>query len=117
VGVSVQILSDLYKREIGKLLDSWEELDDYIDSVEDFGYIDRIKEFEGEISSILEDIPSPGYLRSLIEKVGGETRPQKLGISDDLVIASLNEAHHLRDRFTMLKFLNVVVKTEHKLIN
>lgn len=117
VGVSMPILADLYKRELGRLLCDWEKLDDYIHSVEDFGYIERIKEYECEINSILEGIPSSDDLRSLIEKVGGESRPDMLGISDELVFQSLNEAHRLRDRFTMLKFLNVVVKTEHKVIN
>ncbi|WP_121610888.1 sn-glycerol-1-phosphate dehydrogenase [Mesobacillus foraminis] len=117
VAVSMPILADLYKRELGRLLCNWEELDDYIHSVEDFSYIERIKEFECEINSILEGIPSSDYLRSLIEKVGGATRPEQLGISNELVVQSLNEAHSLRDRFTMLKFLNVVVRTEHKVIN
>lgn len=59
-------------------------------------------------------IPKASQLCELIEKVGGETLPSQLGIDGNLVMRSLTEAHHLRNRFTALKLLNEVIKVNHQ---
>lgn len=72
-----------------------------------FKTIDRI--------DVILAIPEPAELRRLLHNVGGETVPAQLGIDSDLVNRSLSEAHHLRNRFTLIKFLNEIVKEEHNL--
>ncbi|MEW8985977.1 MAG: sn-glycerol-1-phosphate dehydrogenase, partial [Bacillus sp. (in: firmicutes)] len=62
------------------------------------------------IQSIYEEIPQPEKLQEILEKLKGAVTPAELGISEELVNRSLQEAHHLRNRFTALKFLNEVAK-------
>jgi glycerol-1-phosphate dehydrogenase [NAD(P)+] len=51
-----------------------------------------------------------------MENLGGPILPNELGISESLVNDSLKQAHHLRDRYTVLKFLNEVLKTEYDFV-
>jgi glycerol-1-phosphate dehydrogenase [NAD(P)+] len=45
-----------------------------------------------------------------MERVEGACTPEQLGIDQELVDRGLKEAYHLRDRFTILRFLNEFVK-------
>jgi glycerol-1-phosphate dehydrogenase [NAD(P)+] len=56
--------------------------------------------------NITDDIPATDYLIDILQRVEAPTRPSDLEISDELVIKSLKEAHKLRNRFTMLRYLN-----------
>ncbi|WP_235848998.1 MULTISPECIES: sn-glycerol-1-phosphate dehydrogenase [Bacillaceae] len=72
---------------------------------------DRINETDlvdkkDKVFQIIDEIPDHTFLKSLVRKVGGETSPSSLGISEGLVNASLKEAHLIRDRLTMLAFYN-----------
>lgn len=114
VSVAMLIISDLYKRELKPLLENVNRLDGYVRNDADRRYIGRMKENREELLALLEKIPPTEYLRGMIEKVGGETAPEMLGIERELVLKGLREAHLQRDRFTMLKFLNQVIRIEHK---
>ncbi|MBS4204870.1 sn-glycerol-1-phosphate dehydrogenase [Lederbergia citrea] len=99
VGVSTPLLAQLYKEEMQAIL-----LDP--SQVKDAFMRKRIKDNQQEIKAILNKIPESAYFEKLIEKTGGESSTTELGIHDSLVTDSMLEAHKLRDRFTMLRFLN-----------
>ncbi|MEH7095726.1 sn-glycerol-1-phosphate dehydrogenase [Neobacillus vireti] len=113
VGVAVALLADVYEREFIPSISLLRKLDDTIKTLEDYSIVRNIKENIEEIKAVYAAIPKASQLRELIEKVGGETLPGQLGIDGNLVMRGLTEAHHLRDRFTALKFLNEVIKANH----
>ena len=99
VGVSTPLLSQLYKEEMHSvLLDPAEVKNPIIRK--------KMKEHKQEITSILNNIPQSTYIEELIEKTGGKSSTDQLGIDDEWVINSLTEAHKIRDRYTILRFLN-----------
>ncbi|PFN97300.1 sn-glycerol-1-phosphate dehydrogenase [Bacillus sp. AFS076308] len=114
VGVAVALLADVYEREFIPAISVLRKLDDTIKTVEDYCIVRNIKENIEEIKAVYAAIPKASQLRELIEKVGGEILPSQLGIDGDLIMRSLTEAHHLRNRFTALKFLNEVIKVNHQ---
>ncbi|MBS4195559.1 sn-glycerol-1-phosphate dehydrogenase [Bacillus sp. FJAT-49870] len=65
-----------------------------------------LKDKSEKVAEIVATIPNKEQLRTLLQKVGGATAPEELGISEELVNRSLKEAHLLRERFTMLKCYN-----------
>ncbi|MBT2657187.1 sn-glycerol-1-phosphate dehydrogenase [Bacillus sp. ISL-18] len=113
VGVAVALLAEVYEREFIPFLYILRKLDDTIKTIEDYSIVRNIKENIEEIKAAYAAIPKASQLRELIEKVEGEILPSQLGIDGNFVMRSLTEAHHLRDRFTALKFLNEVVKVNH----
>ncbi|MDF2670229.1 MAG: glycerol-phosphate dehydrogenase [Paenibacillus sp.] len=58
------------------------------------------------IAKLVEHIPSPDIIRSLLERTGGPSTPEAIGISEELLKRSLLEAHKVRNRYTMLKAYN-----------
>jgi glycerol-1-phosphate dehydrogenase [NAD(P)+] len=94
VGVSTVLLADVYKEQFLPLLS---------DSMQNALNKESLK----EIIKIYEEIPTPEHLKSLLTETGGETMPEQLGIEEQLVTASLRNAHTLRNRYTALKFMNV----------
>ncbi|WP_050183800.1 sn-glycerol-1-phosphate dehydrogenase [Domibacillus robiginosus] len=56
--------------------------------------------------NVIKFIPYPDDITRILEKVGAPTKPADLGIEPELVEASLKEAHMLRDRYTMLRYIN-----------
>ncbi|SDZ23526.1 glycerol-1-phosphate dehydrogenase [NAD(P)+] [Evansella caseinilytica] len=68
------------------------------------------------ILDIIDRIPDGDTIRGWLEKVGGETEPEQLGIEAEVVAAALTEAHHIRsNRFTFLQFYNeVLCKNEER---
>lgn len=91
VGVSSILLANLYKQWFGNIDDIPEGLEAYA----------------AKIATIVKTIPDADMVRTWLETVGGPIAPNQLGISSDLVERSLQEAHLLRDRYTMLKYVNV----------
>jgi glycerol-1-phosphate dehydrogenase [NAD(P)+] len=106
-GVSTPIIADFYKKQL--LIPLMENLNG--DSL----ILKKVIEHKQAVIEILNLIPDSTYLRRLIKKAGGVTEPTELGISDNLVISSLKEAHYLRDRYTFLKFINDEMKVEHSM--
>lgn len=102
VGVACAIITELYK--------SWAEQFD-------------VSEAEGETGAGLrhnwEDIrlkiaalPTAEVLRYYLYQVGAPASSQEIGIDDELVQDSLNEAYHLRDRCTGLFLINQFKKEQ-----
>ncbi|MUG64472.1 sn-glycerol-1-phosphate dehydrogenase [Paenibacillus campinasensis] len=60
------------------------------------------------IQDWLTKVPSPDRLRSLLKQAGGPSTHEELGIEEKLVQRSLQEAHTLRNRHTLLRALNEV---------
>ncbi|MFD1848593.1 sn-glycerol-1-phosphate dehydrogenase [Oceanobacillus bengalensis] len=95
VGVATAIIVDLYKQKLKDL------------PARDTGeYGGRIRGNWQSIMEILDNIPSPKEIRNLIQKTGGPTTTEELGLDDELVAQSINEAFHLRDRCTGLLLIN-----------
>jgi glycerol-1-phosphate dehydrogenase [NAD(P)+] len=111
VGVSVQLIIDLYKNEILKLLFNKNRLQEL--ATKNTDQLNQIKEKQNEVTAIINSLPDATELSLLLQKLEGKTQPADLGISAELVRKSLNEAHTLRNRYTMLKFWNEHVGSHH----
>lgn len=103
VGVATTMIVELYKKNWKKLLRS--------ERVKHTVYGNGIEQYGEYIFSVIEKLPSPDELKKLLEKVGGPTTVEELGIPQEIVIESLNEAYHLRDRCTGLLLLNQIKET------
>jgi glycerol-1-phosphate dehydrogenase [NAD(P)+] len=100
VAMSCQLVADFYKNTVresvvrGRSINSKNEI---------------LKKVQGNLDTVLEiidSIPESGVLKEMVIRLGGETLPAELGITDALIKKSLNEAHYIRDRFTLLRFYN-----------
>ncbi len=107
VGVATTMIVELYKKNWKKLLHS--------ERIKNTDYGNGIEQYGDYIFSVIEKLPSPDELKQLLEKVGGPTTVEELGIPQEIVIESLNEAHHLRDRCTGLLLLNQIKETPIRL--
>ncbi|WP_346206935.1 sn-glycerol-1-phosphate dehydrogenase [Caldifermentibacillus hisashii] len=107
VGVATTMIVELYKKNWKKLLRS--------ERVKNTVYGNGIEQYGEYIFSVIEKLPSPDELKKLLEKVGGPTTVEELGIPQEIVIESLNEAYHLRDRCTGLLLLNQIKETPIRL--
>ncbi|MED4851409.1 sn-glycerol-1-phosphate dehydrogenase [Caldifermentibacillus hisashii] len=103
VGVATTMIVELYKKNWKKLLRS--------ERIKNTVYGNGIEQYGEYIFSVIEKLPSPDEIKKLLEKVGGPTTVEELGIPQEIVIESLNEAHHLRDRCTGLLLLNQIKET------
>lgn len=107
VGVATTMIVELYKKNWKKLLRS--------ERIKNTVYGNGIEQYGEYIFSVIEKLPTPDELKKLLEKVGGPTTVEELGIPQEIVIESLNEAHHLRDRCTGLLLLNQIKETPIRL--
>ncbi|KIO64135.1 sn-glycerol-1-phosphate dehydrogenase [Caldibacillus thermoamylovorans] len=107
VGVATTMIVELYKKNWKKLLRS--------ERIKNTVYGNGIEQYGEYIFSVIEKLPFPDELKKLLEKVGGPTTVEELGIPQEIVIESLNEAHHLRDRCTGLLLLNQIKETPIRL--
>lgn len=87
VGVSAALIADYYKSELPRRM----KADPKIDRV--------------AVGHILTGIPDGDVLRGYLSKVGGKTKLNELGIEHQLYDDSLKQAHKIRSRSTMLKYL------------
>lgn len=111
VGVTVQLILDLYKNDFLTLISNKDKLIDLTGhSIEKR---QQVIEKQEEIKAIIASLPDSTTLSLLMKKLGGPTKPIELGIDSELVRNSLNEAHTLRNRYTMLKFWNENVGIHH----
>jgi len=109
VGVSTALLSEIYKDDFLKMIEDEKELERLNHGVHK-DIIENLKEHRGEIQQLFRNIPDSDQIRQWVETIGGESLPEQLGISQELLNRSLVEAHNLRDRLTALKFLNEVAE-------
>lgn len=101
VGVSTALIADKYKTDMLSVLDRMTEAD--IQAHPANSYIRKQREL---LISNIEQIPDGAAIQNMIGQIGGPTTPKQLAISEELVLRSLQEAHHIRDRHTMLRYLN-----------
>ncbi len=99
VFVSTTLISQLYKEEVHSLLLDPSEINNR-------WVRKKVEDNKLKIIAILDEIPDSEQIRNMIEKTGGASTTEELGLDDELVMNSMMEAHTLRDRFTMLKLLN-----------
>lgn len=111
VGVTTILLSSIYKTKFLAELENI--LDNPAIQEKHEQLLVNIRENKDQIKQIIQAIPDPADTRKLMESLGGPVTPEELGISDSLVQESLKHAHNLRDRYTVLKFLNEVLQTEY----
>ncbi|MGG3688059.1 sn-glycerol-1-phosphate dehydrogenase [Caldifermentibacillus hisashii] len=107
VGVATTMIVELYKKNWKKLLHS--------ERIKNTVYGSGVEQYGEYIFSVIEQLPSPDELKQLLEKVGGPSTVEELGIPQEVVIESLNEAYHLRDRCTGLLLLNQIKETPIRL--
>lgn len=100
VGVATIMIVELYKKNWEKLLRS--------ERIKNTVYGNGVEQYGEYIFSVIEQLLSPNELKQLLEKVGGPSTVEELGIPQEVVIESLNEAYHLRDRCTGLLLLNQI---------
>lgn len=101
VGVSSQIILDLYKNNVLDLIGNQDQLKNF-STPETKAILDK----QHEIIAIVELLPKPKEIANLLSKLEGAVTPNDLGIEPTLVQDSLNKAHELRNRYTLLKFWN-----------
>lgn len=104
VGVSTSLLADIYKKEFIEVITDPVRLASLCDHQLEKNITENLQ----EIIALYGEVPSSSQLGGLLEKLGGATFPEQLGIDDNLVKRSLSDAHKLRNRFTALRFLNEV---------
>lgn len=95
VGVSSILIAELYHKL----------------AADDFGLQDHVRasvrEHWQHIKSLISHIPTAEQLKELLERVGGPTSIEQLGISPQLAEDALNYAHFIRkERFTLLHARN-----------
>ncbi|MGM0922720.1 MAG: sn-glycerol-1-phosphate dehydrogenase [Bacillota bacterium] len=104
VGVASQLILKLYKSDVLKLVYKIGSLEVQVPNSKDKQ--NNVTAKNTEIIKMLNSLPDAATLTSLLQKLGGAVHPSELGISSELVRDSLNHAHLLRNRCTMLKFWN-----------
>lgn len=107
VGAATIMIVELYMKNWEKLLRS--------ERIKNTVYGNGVEQYGKYIFSVIEELPSPDELKQLLEKVGGPSTVEELGIPQEVVIESLNEAYHLRDRCTGLLLLNQIKETPIRL--
>ncbi|KAB2335646.1 sn-glycerol-1-phosphate dehydrogenase [Bacillus mesophilum] len=98
VGVATAVLIELYKECAANL-----NIDHIPGSDEEK---QALKKYWEDIKEAIYYLPNPEYVKDLLKAAGGPAFPLNLGISNELVEKSLNEAYQLRDRCTFLKLIN-----------
>ncbi|SDW99155.1 glycerol-1-phosphate dehydrogenase [NAD(P)+] [Alicyclobacillus hesperidum] len=96
VGAASVVIAETYKKNVLAVMQSLEGRSGQE------GYAERVE----AVSHLLAGLPSADDIRAWIRLAGGVEEPAELGIDAALVAASLTRAHRLRNRYTMLRFLN-----------
>jgi glycerol-1-phosphate dehydrogenase [NAD(P)+] len=106
VGVSTSLIAEVYTNYFLILLNDLRENKTLLGNKT----IELLERNRQKIKEWFGSLPSPLELRLMMEKVEGACTPEQLGIDQELVDRGLKEAYRLRDRFTILRFLNEFVK-------
>ena len=101
VGLSTQLVLDLYKNQMLELVSSDDRLQELSTNK-----ADAVLKQQDELVQILKALPHSSDIAAMLKSLQGAVTPSDLGISSELVSDSLRKAHKLRDRYTMLKFWN-----------
>jgi glycerol-1-phosphate dehydrogenase [NAD(P)+] len=92
VGVTSQLITETYKTRFIEGLQSGA-----------YGELEPLKE---ELTELVNSIPEPSLIKEMIESIGGDATPESLGVNQQLIDRSLAEAHTLRNRYTILRYMN-----------
>jgi glycerol-1-phosphate dehydrogenase [NAD(P)+] len=106
VGVSTSLIAEVYINNFLIFLNDLRENKSLLGNKT----IELLERNRQKIKEWFQSLPSPLELRLMMEKVEGACTPEQLGIDQELVDRGLKEAYRLRDRFTILRFLNEFVK-------
>jgi glycerol-1-phosphate dehydrogenase [NAD(P)+] len=68
----------------------------------------KIAEHWDDILAIAESLPSVEEVTAALDKVGGPTTAEELGVTDDEVQRALRYGHFLRNRFTVMKLSRIL---------
>lgn len=91
VGVATGIISGLYKNLFEHLSpDDCSQLSPHYEALRDLVF----------------QIPEPGLIKDYLRRVQGPALPEELGIDRMLVNEALHKAYRLRERYTILRFIN-----------
>ncbi|MFD2213479.1 sn-glycerol-1-phosphate dehydrogenase [Metabacillus endolithicus] len=101
VGVSTQLVLDLYKNQMLELIYSDDKLQELSTNK-----ADAVLKQQDELVQVLKALPNSSDIAAMLKSLQGAVTPSDLGIPSELVSESLRKAHKLRDRYTMLKFWN-----------
>lgn len=108
VGVACLLIAELYKTKAISIIQSKEKLTELLP---EHNSVSHILGHQEGIIKLLDSIPESSELKSMLQQLGGPTTTEELGIDEGVVERSLKEAHLIRkNRFTVLKFMNEVVK-------
>ncbi|MNC59101.1 Glycerol-1-phosphate dehydrogenase [NAD(P)+] [compost metagenome] len=66
----------------------------------------QLDKYKEQVEAWMEEMPTEEEIRELLKQVGGPTHYSQLGITEELYERSAQEAHHIRDRHTLLRALN-----------
>jgi len=102
VGVTSILIAQRYKSEFREFLVKGVSED--IGGQDDFKL--RLKPHVASLLAQLDQIPDQEGYRSMLKIVGGVLTPEELNVSEALLESSLKEAHRVRARYTILRFLN-----------
>jgi glycerol-1-phosphate dehydrogenase [NAD(P)+] len=105
VGVSTQIIADFYKNKIVEVMSYAKKNQEPSKRT----LLNKLIEHEEQVTHLIEQIIDPKQMKVMIGQVGGKTSYEELGINHNLLEESLQEAHNLRERFTLLYFYNKYV--------
>ncbi|WP_035177251.1 sn-glycerol-1-phosphate dehydrogenase [Alkalihalobacterium bogoriense] len=111
VAVSTQIILDLYQTSMLKFLKNDLHLSYGINS----NIYEKLSTHKEEIIQLLESLPPVESIQENLQLIGNKATLQSLGIDEALLQTSLKEAHHIRKRYTILKFLNDMESEERSL--
>ncbi|TVY10383.1 sn-glycerol-1-phosphate dehydrogenase [Paenibacillus cremeus] len=64
---------------------------------------ERLSQRWGDVAAVCRRMPAPEQLAAWLQRVGGATAPEQLGIEPELVEGSLRYAKYVRNRYTILR--------------
>lgn len=113
VGVSTPFIAQLYRKEFASILNDSKQLKTIQNRHDTIAR--KLIQYKDELQTLVHSMIDPENLRTMMDKVGGASTPSQLGIDSNLLEESIALAHHVRDRFTVLKFLNEIAEKEQTL--
>lgn len=102
VGVSSRMIAARYKNEFLPLLEPVSDPAQQLPA----DLPEPIRSQREPLAAAVKALPEEGEYRRMLALLGGPTEPEELGLDEAAVEQSLQTAHTIRDRFTILRFLN-----------
>ncbi|KYG34848.1 sn-glycerol-1-phosphate dehydrogenase [Alkalihalobacillus trypoxylicola] len=90
VAIATLAIIEYYKKNMNTLIEN-DEMDE---------------SSQKEIEKLIAKFPDPKLLKRWIEEIGGKTSIADISVSPNLFEESLSHAHTIRNRYTMLRYIN-----------